>query len=295
MPYDFDRQAEEARYGSRPANSPNYPHYRNEPPYFSGGSNIVNERMIQYQKRQLPPLQRYNGNGYRNMHLDPGQASYWDEADEYKKTKETSSAALTHLWQKFIITFATVISLVCITWIAYNWNNDKYQSQQSDGPPIIEPSQAAFKILPKNPGGAEIPHQDKTIYDRMSNEGHTIDADEKLLPPQDEQFPLPRPIVRAQQTRGNEDIEEYSIVDDKIYYIKLSVGQSRSTLENEAKLLKKRYSSLLYEKSCAVKRVSNTNGELKYAVLIGPYKTLNDAISTARDIGGQCSVISVKE
>jgi hypothetical protein len=196
-----------------------------------------------------------------------------------------------------MVTFTTVISLVCITWIAYNWNHDKSPTLQDSMPPIIEPTQPTFKVLPQNPGGAEVPYQDKTIYDKMMNNGTQMDVDEKLLPPPEEQFPLPKQQhVHSQQVaRVDDDIEEYSILEDKTYYIKLSAGKGKSVLETEAKLLKKRYSTLLYEKSCAVKKVSNASGEQKYAVLIGPYKSLTEAMSSARDMGGQCSVISVRE
>ncbi|MDR1034546.1 MAG: hypothetical protein LBL32_01260, partial [Holosporales bacterium] len=46
--------------------------------YFSNDNSILNERMIKYQKRQLPPLHRYGPNNSRSNYPAP-QMMYWDE------------------------------------------------------------------------------------------------------------------------------------------------------------------------------------------------------------------------
>ena len=254
-----------------------------DPKYFSGENSIIDERMVKYQKRQLPPLQRYSPNSYRDSYSEFNQA-YWDE--DYSPRKNSNISSLKQLWQKFIITFASIISLVCVAWIAYNWNNNNNHIQNNvtqDGIPLIEPEQQEFRVLPDDPGGAEISYKDKTVYEKVNN--RPISTQEKLLPPQDDISYIP------QQSQ----VEEYSIVDDKTYYIKISAGKTKSILRSELNLLKKRYPDFIDDRNCTIKRVSNSQGEKKYAILIGPFDSQDLAIDTAKSIGGQCYVISVKD
>lgn len=262
--------------------------------YFSGRNNIVNERMMRYQKRQLPPLQRYSPNSHRDAYAEFNQ-SYWDEDREQPTRRKF--LVLGPIWQKFIITFASLLSLVCLSWIAYNWNSNKPTQMQygADGIPIIEPNQSVFKVLPESPGGAEIAYRDKTVYSKIDNGMSSLTTEEKLLPPQEEAFPLPERQSYTANGYDQDDVEEYSIVSDKIYYIKLSAGKDRQILINESKLLKKRYETLLGNKGVAVKKVSNSRGELQRAILVGPFSSQEAAINTAKEIGEKCSVISVRE
>ncbi|MDR2598189.1 MAG: SPOR domain-containing protein, partial [Holosporales bacterium] len=194
---------------------------------------------------------------------------------------------------------ASILSLVCITWIAYNWNGGHRQAGSVDGPVIIEPEQASFKVLPDQPGGLEIEHKDKTVYDRL-HPGAPSDfsLEERLLPPQEDPIELTnRDSALTKPTNGaySSGIEEYSIVDDKIYYIKFSAGKNKHILESEAKLMKKKYGQLIGDVKCEVKKVSNAQGEQKHAILIGPFDSQDAALDMARHLGGQCYIVSVKE
>ncbi|MDR0640163.1 MAG: SPOR domain-containing protein [Holosporales bacterium] len=260
--------------------------------YFSQGSNIIDDKMIRYQKRQLPPLHRY-GNSSRDSYPDP-RIPYWDEdADDYETRRQRQFTSFGAIWHKFIVTFASILSLVCITWIAYNWSNDK-RASASSMPVIIEPDQQSFKVLPDNPGGMEVPHQDKTVYERVNPSGSRQSLEERLLPPPED--PIDLTPKHASGISGNvPDIEEYSIVDDKTYYIKISAGKSKHVLQSEAKLLKKKFATLLSEVSCVVKKVSNARGEQKYAILIGPFDSQDGAVDIARNLDGECYIVSVRE
>ena len=279
--YDYDDNVSDA-----------YQDDSREQEYFSNRNNIIDEKMVRYQKRQLPPLQRYSPNSHRDGYAEFNQ-SYWDEENTQRKRQNFNM--LGSIWQKFIITFASILSLVCLSWIAYNWNSDKQSVSQvtSGGVPIIEPEQSSFKVLPENPGGAEVSYRDKTVYNRVDNGMSSIDTNEKLLPPQEETFSIPNQ-EHQQYSQPQNNVEEYSIVDDKVYYIKISAGKDKQVLQNELKLLKKKFAALFSGKTCEVKKVSNSNGDQKQAILVGPFDSQDGAIDTARDIGGQCYVISVK-
>jgi hypothetical protein len=228
--------------------------------------------------------------------------SYWDEDYPRRGQGMQRQYVFSDMWRKFVVTFSSILSLVCLSWIAYNWGSDKGgRGAADDEPVIIQPSRPSFKVLPDNPGGEEIPHKDKMVYGRISREQQR-DVDERLLPPMPEGERVPdRDGLQASNQQQStlqdyrEPVETYSIIDDKIYYIKISAGKDRSILENEAVLLKKKFSQLLNGKSCAVKRVSNTSGEQKDAVLIGPFASQESAVNVARDLGMQCFVISVKD
>lgn len=57
--------------------------------------------------------------------------------------------------------------------------------------PLIRADSSPARIAPDDPGGKDIPDQDKLIYGRLS--GDSTEAPEQLLPPPAE--PLPRPAV----------------------------------------------------------------------------------------------------
>ncbi|MDR1609348.1 MAG: SPOR domain-containing protein [Holosporales bacterium] len=284
--HDYDQDDREQQYEYEPEE----PEPRG---YFSQrDNNIINERMVRYQKRQLPPLQRYTPNQHRDMYSEFNK-SYWDE--DYQGRGQSRQYAFSDIWRKFVVTFSSILSLICLSWIAYNWGSDKSDRREtSDGPPIIEPSRPSFKVLPDSPGGEEIPHKDKTVYGRISKIQQR-EVDETLLPlPSEEEFPQGNQR-QSVELDHHEPVETYSIIDDRIYYIKISAGKDRSILENEAVLLKKKFAQLLTGKTCSVKRVSNSSGEQKNAVLIGPFASQESAVNTARELGMQCYVISVKD
>ncbi len=258
--------------------------------YFAGQNNIINERMIRYQKRRLPPLQRYPLNAHRDTYAEFNQ-SYWDS--EKGLPRRQRLLPFGELWQKFIITFASILSLVCISWIIYNWNsNTSHYPRDAHGIPIIEPSQSSFKVLPEVPGGAEIPHRDKSVYSLVDNSISSDSRDKQLLPPEEETFQIPE---RNQAFQSESDVEEYSIVSERLYFIKLSPGKDRQVLLNEAKLFKKKYGNIFGDKDIFVKKVSSSKGETQRAILVGPYNSQQMALDAAKKLGERCSVISVRE
>jgi hypothetical protein len=57
--------------------------------------------------------------------------------------------------------------------------------------PLIKADQRPVRVRPDNPGGMEVPHQDKEIYDRVGNRGAPPATAERLLPPPE--APMARP------------------------------------------------------------------------------------------------------
>lgn len=62
-------------------------------------------------------------------------------------------------------------------------------------PPLLEADATPTKSRPQDPGGYEVPHQDKMVYERL-NSAPAKPGLERLLPPPEQ--PLPRPVVSPQ-------------------------------------------------------------------------------------------------
>ncbi|MBP2290805.1 SPOR domain-containing protein [Azospirillum rugosum] len=69
------------------------------------------------------------------------------------------------------------------------------RASSDGGPPLLTADGAPTKMRPEQPGGMEVPHQDKLVYERL-NEHAAKPTVERLLPPPEE--PLPRPVVTPQ-------------------------------------------------------------------------------------------------
>jgi len=76
----------------------------------------------------------------------------------------------------------------------------------SDGvAPLIKADQQPFKIKPENPGGIEVPDQDKEIYNRVGRAERSSvppPTAERLLPPPETPLPRPAPLPPAAPPPG---------------------------------------------------------------------------------------------
>ncbi len=69
-----------------------------------------------------------------------------------------------------------------------------------DSIPLITADTAPYKTAPDTPGGAEIPFQDKLVFNRLDPNGKPVQA-EKLLPPPEEPMPAPAAAATTTVTR----------------------------------------------------------------------------------------------
>lgn len=309
----------------------------------SPGNELIDEKMIRFQKRQLPPLQRYGNSRNNNNFRDYDDSEYWNnDNDDYNPRRflpNRNGMSFKNIWHKFILTFAGLISLVCVSWILYNWNNNDSQNNPknlSQNPTIIEPENPSFKVLPDESQNSSnnVPHQDKRIYDRMGKSNlnkKSSSEDITLLPPQEtpsiNQNERVEESIPEQNTNNNVNMnnkqnivqnnnnnnnninqdnistntppnnndEEYAIVDDKVYYIKISSNKNKAVLQGEINNIRSRYSDKIDGKECSIKSVRDKNREKKHAILIGPYDSRNQAIEIAQKLNTSCSVVAVRE
>lgn len=84
-----------------------------------------------------------------------------------------------------------------IVWYAYTQG---VQSGASTVAPVIKAEEGPTKAKPEQPGGLQVPHQDKQVFQRLLPEGQTPQTVERLLPPPPEPLqppPAPAPAAPA--------------------------------------------------------------------------------------------------
>ncbi len=72
-----------------------------------------------------------------------------------------------------------LIGFGAIIWYAYSQG---VRSGSEDAAPLLQP-QGDAKTLPAEPGGMDVPHRDKTVYDCTLNPERCVDGVERILPP----------------------------------------------------------------------------------------------------------------
>jgi len=129
--------------------------------------------------------------GYSRSPFDPVLV---DEMDHYD-VAEDDDQRTGRGWLMLVAIFAVAAALAGVIFFAY-------QQGREEGiraaPPVLRADQSPEKAAPEDPGGMEIPHQDKQIFDRITDDTGADAAQnpvERLLPPPEE--PIKRPVAPA--------------------------------------------------------------------------------------------------
>lgn len=110
--------------------------------------------------------------GDRNMRPVPGETA---SAPGIRSPKRLITAG---------IALGAVAAFGVGIWFAYDQG---VKRGASGAPPLIRADQGPTKVAPENPGGMQVPNQDKQIYERLpgNTAANTAGQTEKLLPPQE--------------------------------------------------------------------------------------------------------------
>ncbi len=129
------------------------------------------------------------GNGYGDDYAEDDDDYYtYDATDEEDEGRRRPIVILAIL--ALIVVFAGVVFL------AYKQG---LRQGALDNPPIIRADNSPAKEAPVNPGGMQIPHQDRDVYNRLSGSGEQAASDaEHLLPKAEE--PLAMDTAPAAKT-----------------------------------------------------------------------------------------------
>lgn len=110
--------------------------------------------------------------GDRNMRPVPGETA---SAPGIRSPKRLITAG---------IALGAVAAFGVGIWFAYDQG---VKRGASGAPPLIRADQGPTKVAPENPGGMQVPNQDKQIYERLpgNTTANTAGQTERLLPPQE--------------------------------------------------------------------------------------------------------------
>lgn len=112
-----------------------------------------------------------------------------EDQDEAEKPRRKLLPVLVSLLA--LIVFAGVI------WYAYNWGLGDVEETEL---PVIQADRTPIKTKPENPGGLEVPHQDKLVLNELSPDPEKPQA-ERLLPPPE--TPKPPEIAKPAAALGD--------------------------------------------------------------------------------------------
>ncbi len=90
-------------------------------------------------------------------------------------------------WLTSVIAAITLVLFGVATWYAYVLG---IRAGSGDQPPLIRADKKPEKVRPEQPGGMNVPHQDKTVYDRVAPENGEKQVEQMLPPPEE---PVARP------------------------------------------------------------------------------------------------------
>ena len=97
------------------------------------------------------------------------------------------------------IWFAVVALLAAAgaIWYAFDQTN---KAGEEGVAPLIKADEGPSRVKPDEPGGMEVPHQDKEVYEKLgSDEPAAAPKAESLLPPPEQPLPRPAPTAVARE------------------------------------------------------------------------------------------------
>ena len=94
----------------------------------------------------------------------------------------------------FIALFA-LVAFGGIVWYAYDQGR---RTGSEETAPLIRADNAPVRVRPEKPGGLEVPHQDKLIFEKLTEGGGQADGQvERLLPRPEQPAPPPTPAPQS--------------------------------------------------------------------------------------------------
>ncbi len=96
-----------------------------------------------------------------------------------------------------LIAWVTLSAFAGALWFAYEQGVRK---GMETGFPLVRADDGPVKIRPDDPGGLEVPHQDKRIYERMAGDEAAVEDEARLRP--EPERPVDREILIASSVTG---------------------------------------------------------------------------------------------
>ena len=132
------------------------------------------------------------GNGYGDDYADDDDDYYtYDATDDDDEGR-----------RRPLVILAIIALLILFAGVVFFAYKQGVKQGALDNPPIIRADNSPIKVAPENPGGIKIPHQDRSVYDRISgaDDNNAASDTEHLLPSPEEpiQIAPPQPAAQAE-------------------------------------------------------------------------------------------------
>lgn len=123
------------------------------------------------------------GNGYGDEYAEDEDDYYtYDATDEDEEGRRP------------LVILAIIALIVVFAGVVFLAYKQGLRQGAQGNPPIIRADSNPVKVAPTNPGGIQIPHQDRAVYDRLSGSTDTTKQDaEHLLPTPEEPMTMATP------------------------------------------------------------------------------------------------------
>ena len=96
-------------------------------------------------------------------------------------------------WLLAVVALVVLAAFAAAIWFAYNRG---VETGAALSPPLIRAEPGPTKVRPDEPGGLEVPHQDKLVFETLTP-NKLVEGAEHLLPPPEEPVSRPEPAPPA--------------------------------------------------------------------------------------------------
>ena len=260
-----DRMQPYAQYGETNQQTPPFgsgaQQFRQPDPYTNAG-----------QQYQASPTSNTQNLYQQSAKAEPSdQLGLWQRNDAHDENIQEEEET-TSLFAKIIVSLLGITMFSGILWFGYTWMKQGDVSE----PPFITAEQSPYKVKPDDPGGKEILHQEKLIYDAVSKDGlPKSDPIEHLLPaPEPEEVPVVKKAIK-------------SVASDLPYFFKVMGAK------NEKDLLKKWYDMIKKKKISGYNTVIREGDKGEFILYAGPFFTKKEASKMSKPFGKNTKIIQL--
>lgn len=176
---------------------------------------------------------------------------------------------------------ALVVGLIALGWMAYQ---ERQNPPGMEEIPYIRADKTPFKITPENPGGMEIPHTDKMIYNAVTGgknaaptSAPTVSAPEEPISKETLSTSAQKKVIKLEDVPISATNIKEKPAPTAEYYVQLGSYRSKDNLESGWKTLKQRFPSLLKDLTYRSKAVDLGNNKIFHRLHVGSFASKEEA------------------
>lgn len=218
---------------------------------------------------------------------NPGKDRDEDNMPEYKFRDDNRRTFL------IIASIVTVFLFGGILWYLYYQKN----LSEPDEVPLIKADADPVKSRPDDPGGMEVPHQDRLIYDKVS--GEQTELEDSVQPTPEEPIgdtgdksieDLIAETEPEKTAEADEPVKAY-IPERDLYLIQLGAFSDEAKANRAWGILKDRYKSVLGDLTPNIQEVTLSGGQTLYRLRAGFFAGKDKAEAMCKrlkELGQEC-------